>query len=96
MIGTLKKEFDCVIGHSDHTDDIQVPLYAAAAGAQVIEKHYKINKDMECIDSPVSITEDQMTKLITELKRLELIVGSKRLELLNVEKGTLQFRRPKK
>ena len=64
MIGTLKKEFDCVIGHSDHTDGIQVPLYAAAAGAQVIEKHYKINKDMECIDSPVSITEDQMTKLI--------------------------------
>ncbi|MBC8390978.1 MAG: N-acetylneuraminate synthase family protein, partial [Deltaproteobacteria bacterium] len=29
----LQDKFDCVIGQSDHTNHIQVPLYAVAAGA---------------------------------------------------------------
>ena len=31
---------DCIIGQSDHTNDIKVPIYAAAAGAQILEKHF--------------------------------------------------------
>ena len=53
--------FDCVIGQSDHTNGILVPLYAIACGAQIIEKHYRISDDMECIDSPVSINEKQIS-----------------------------------
>ncbi|HJZ22997.1 MAG TPA: N-acetylneuraminate synthase family protein, partial [Candidatus Babeliales bacterium] len=54
---TLKEKFDCVIGQSDHTNGIIVPVYAVAAGAQVIEKHYKIDENMNCVDAPVSISE---------------------------------------
>jgi len=32
VIFKLKHAFDCVIGQSDHTNDIFVPLMAAAAG----------------------------------------------------------------
>jgi len=52
VIHRLREEFECVIGQSDHTNDIRVPLYAVAAGAQVIEKHYKVSKDMECVMRP--------------------------------------------
>ena len=35
---------------SDHTNNILVPCYAVAAGAQIIEKHYKLDDSMNCID----------------------------------------------
>ena len=43
VINSLKNKFDCVIGQSDHTNNIQVPLYAAAMGAQILEKHYLLD-----------------------------------------------------
>ena len=93
-IAKLQKEFDCVIGQSDHTNDIQVPLYAAATGAQILEKHFKISDDFDCIDAPVSITENQMKKLVEETRRIEKIFGDEEFGLRNAEHGTEVFRRP--
>jgi len=84
----LKKEFDCLIGHSDHTDDITIPLYAVAAGAQVIEKHYRIDEAMDCADAPVSITERQMKRMIDEIRSLESSLGE---GYLGVRESERQF-----
>lgn len=92
-ISVLKENYDCVIGQSDHASGIAVPLYAVAAGAQVIEKHYKIDKDMDCVDAPVSITEKQMAELVFEIRRLERILGSREVGLKKAEKGCEIFRR---
>ena len=89
----LKDSFDCIIGQSDHTNDIIVPLYAVCSGAQIIEKHYRIDSNMECVDSPVSISEYQMKKLVIETRRIEKIMGSPELNLRDCEKGALTFRR---
>ena len=91
---SLKEEFDCLIGQSDHTSGILVPLYAVAAGAQIIEKHYKIDKDMDCVDAPVSITEEQMKKMVNEIRMLENILGSGEFGLRESEKSCEIFRRP--
>ena len=96
VIYTLKEKFDCVIGQSDHTDGIIVPLYAVASGAQVIEKHYKIDENMNCVDAPVSITEEQMKKLIEEIKRLDKILGETEPHMRKVEKGCGILRRHSK
>ena len=92
-IFSLKKSFDCVIGQSDHTNDILVPLYAVCSGAQIIEKHFRIDENMECVDSPVSISELQMKKLVDETRRIEKIMGSGELKLRDCEKGSIIFRR---
>jgi len=92
-IPKLRSTFDCVIGQSDHTNDITVPLFAVAAGAQVIEKHYKIDDDMDCIDAPVSITESQMTTLVREIRRVEGILGAGHIDMQAVEEGAQLFRR---
>lgn len=92
-LNVLKRNFDCVIGQSDHTNDIYVPLLAVARGAKVIEKHYKVNSHMKCVDSPVSITEIQMKKMISEIRRIEKIFGDNKLGVRNSEKNTKQFRR---
>jgi len=87
----LKSEFDCVIGQSDHTNDIHVPLYAAAMGAQIIEKHFKI--DDNCADASVSIDEKQMHNLNSRLDELEKILGEGNLEITPAQANTVQFRR---
>ena len=93
VINKLKDNYDSIIGYSDHTNSIQVPLYAAAMGAQVIEKHYTTNKSYKCVDKPVSIDEKQMTKLVKELDILSKILGNKKMGIREVEKGAKQFRR---
>ena len=93
VIPKLIESFDCVIGQSDHTNDIQVPLYSVCSGAQILEKHFMIDENMKCVDSPVSITQKQMKKLVKETRRIEKIMGSSHLKTRDCEKGALTFRR---
>jgi sialic acid synthase SpsE len=90
----IQEKYDCIVGQSDHTDDIRVPIYAVAAGAQILEKHYKIDKNFECIDSPVSITEIQMRELVEKVRDLEVIFGDENFGVREVEQGVTVFRRP--
>lgn len=92
-ISTLKDNFDCVVGYSDHTPDIQVPLYAVAAGAQIIEKHFKIDNDMKCVDEAVSITESKMKEMVGKIRKLEEILGDGKLGICFSEKESEAFRR---
>lgn len=92
-ISVLKETFDCLIGQSDHTAGIFVPLYAVAAGAQVIEKHYKIDDNMNCVDAPVSITEEQMKKMVGQIRKLENIFGDGQLGIRESEQSCKIFRR---
>tara|TARA_R110001592_G_scaffold5649_4_gene31084 strand:+ start:6740 stop:7549 length:810 start_codon:yes stop_codon:yes gene_type:complete len=92
VIKTLKENFpQCVIGHSDHTPDIKIPLYAVACGAEIIEKHFMIEPD--CVDAPVSINEKQMSLLVKEIRLLEKILGDKNLGMTEAQEGTKIFRR---
>ena len=93
-INTLKKEFPhCIIGQSDHTNGIKIPIYSVAAGSQIIEKHFKISEDMECVDSPVSISELQFKQMVSEIRDLEKIMGNGIPHLTQAQEGTKQYRR---
>lgn len=92
-IRTLKNKFDCVIGQSDHTSDVLTSLYAAIVGAQIIEKHYKIDDTMNCVDAPVSISEIQMKKLVIEIRKAERILGNDAVSIRETEKDCEIFRR---
>jgi len=95
-ICTLKSKFECIVGQSDHTNDITVPIYAVIAGAQIIEKHYMINNEMDCVDAAVSITEDQMKKLVNEIERVERIFGKGIVGFSEAQKACEIFRRNSK
>lgn len=82
----------CVIGQSDHTDDIMVPLYAVTAGAQIVEKHFML-RGIDCPDNPVSIDQFQMTKFVEEIRRIEAIFGNGSFGIAESEKGAVQHRR---
>ena len=88
-ITILKKIFKYKIGHSDHTNDIFVPLCAVAMGAEIIEKHFMLNSKMKCVDKPVSITENQMKKLVIGIRRFEKSLGN---NFLGIRKNERKFK----
>ena len=93
-IEILKNNFGSfIIGQSDHTNDIKVPIYAVCAGAQIIEKHFKIDESMECVDSSVSITQKQFENMVTEIRTIEEIFGNGKLGVRESEKGLINYRR---
>lgn len=75
-MSTLKKEFGCKIGYSDHTKGIEVSLAAAAMGAEVIEKHFTLDKNMPGPDHKASLEPDELKALVDGIKNIELAMGS--------------------
>jgi len=73
---TIKNKFKVNIGYSDHTKGIEAPVVAAALGAQIIEKHITINKNLPGPDHKASITENELKNLIDQVRKVEVILGS--------------------
>ena len=94
-IGFLKKKFNCHIGISDHTNDIKIPIYANLLGANIVEKHLKINEGHKCVDSPVSITGLQFKELKDEISKVALMKKKISFGIRKEERGSTIFKRNK-
>lgn len=75
VIDTFKKEFDILIGYSDHSVGVGASPYAVAKGAKVIEKHFTLDKDMSGPDHKASVTPDELKQLINEIRKVERYLG---------------------
>ena len=58
-IQTMKNKFNIDVGFSDHTIDFKASLYAVCLGANYIEKHYTIDKEMEGPDHKASLNPEE-------------------------------------
>jgi N,N'-diacetyllegionaminate synthase len=72
----MREEFDCIIGYSDHTLDIEISLAAAVMGAKVIERHFTYDKNLPGPDHQLSSTKEEYKKLIQYTRNIELAVGT--------------------
>ena len=93
-ITTLKDNFpNCIVGYSDHTTGILAPSLSVSLGARIIEKHFKLSEDYECIDSPVSISPDVMNKMINQAKEAYEMMGEQFFGVSKIEQEATQFKR---
>ncbi|MCC5815700.1 MAG: N-acetylneuraminate synthase family protein [Leptospira sp.] len=72
----LKSKYpDKVIGYSDHTVGISMPVAAVAIGARIIEKHITIDREMKGSDQEGSLGPDGVRRMIRDIRMLERSIG---------------------
>ena len=76
VMQTLKDAFGCPVGYSDHTQGIEVSLAAAALGAEVIEKHFTLDKNMPGPDHKASLEPDELKALVDGIRKIETALGT--------------------
>ena len=75
-MATMKSAFDLTIGYSDHTEGIAVSLAAIALGAEILEKHFTLDRAMEGPDHAASIDPAQLSELVRGTRAIERALGS--------------------
>lgn len=73
---TLKQELGVLVGYSDHTQDLQTSVMAAALGAAVIEKHFTISRKLPGPDQKASLEPKELAELVRQIKEVPIILGS--------------------
>ncbi len=72
---TLKEKFGCPAGYSDHTKGIEVSVAAVAMGAEVIEKHFTLDRNMPGPDHKASLEPDELKELVNAIRNVEKALG---------------------
>ena len=90
---TIKNELSVNVGYSDHTVGIDVPIAAVAMGAEVIEKHFTLDKDMEGPDHKASLNPQELKMMVQSIRNIEKALGSYIKEPSNSERNNLEIAR---
>tara|TARA_R100000935_G_scaffold36196_1_gene56933 strand:+ start:33559 stop:34593 length:1035 start_codon:yes stop_codon:yes gene_type:complete len=69
------------IGYSDHTIGIATPIAAVAMGAQIIEKHITLDRQMKGTDQAGSLEIDGIYRMMRDIRNLELSFGTKEIKI---------------
>ncbi len=77
---TMAIEFGVRVGYSDHTDGIEVPVAAVALGAQVIEKHFTLDRNMPGPDHKASLEPAELHAMVRSIRNIEQALGSSKKE----------------
>lgn len=76
VITKLKNEFNVIVGLSDHSEGIYTSLAAIALGADIIEKHFTIDRNLPGPDQRASIEPHELKDLVRGARAIELALGS--------------------
>ena len=75
MMQQLAIDFKVKIGLSDHTLGSTVPVIATALGAEVIEKHFILDRSIGGPDASFSMNEIEFTAMVKAIREAEVAVG---------------------
>jgi N,N'-diacetyllegionaminate synthase len=73
---TLKLAFGLPVGYSDHTPGIEVSIAAAALGAEMIEKHFTLDRSLPGPDHAASLEPGELKAMVTAIRNVEAALGT--------------------
>ena len=76
VMQTFQSAFGLTVGYSDHTVGIAVPIAAVACGAEIIEKHFTLDKAMPGPDHSASLEPQELAAMIMGIRQVELAMGN--------------------
>ena len=89
----LKERYNVVIGLSDHTLGIEIPVAAVALGAKIIEKHFILSRDSNGLDRDFSLEPHEFKQMVSAVRNVEKALGKKEYFLTPKMKKALERRR---
>ena len=87
------KNYGCKVGLSDHTENDDLALIAVSLGADIVEKHFTIDKSMEGPDHKCSYEPHELKKYIGKLKNVQKILGKNKKIINFNEKNNIFYMR---
>ena len=84
----MKKKFNISVGYSDHSLGYEAAISAVSLGAEVIEKHFTLNKGFKGPDHKASLNPIELKEFVEKIRLTEKILGNSKKkpnkkELLN-------------
>lgn len=92
-IPNLADTFKTVVGLSDHTLGISVPIAAVALGAKIIEKHFILDRNMGGPDAAFSMEPDEFRSMVDAVRDVEKALGTVNYDLTEKTKKSREFSR---
>ncbi|MBD3426543.1 MAG: N-acetylneuraminate synthase [Candidatus Omnitrophica bacterium] len=71
----IRDRFGTKVGYSDHTSGIEVAVAAAALGANIIEKHFTLDRNMKGPDHKASLVPEELGNMVRAIRNIEKIMG---------------------
>ena len=92
-IPDIKERFNVIVGLSDHTLGGEVSTAAVAIGANVIEKHFILDRNMGGPDSDFSMEPHEFKAMVYSIRNVEKALGKVSYELSDKMKANREFSR---
>lgn len=73
---TLKRAFGLPVGYSDHTPGIDIAIAAVALGAEVIEKHFTLDRSLPGPDHAASLEPGELQQMVAAIRHVEVALGT--------------------
>ncbi len=89
----LRTMTDGMIGYSDHTVGIEVPIAAVALGAQIIEKHFTLDKTLPGPDHRASLDPAELTAMVKAIRNIENALGDGSKRVSDSERPNIEVAR---
>jgi N-acetylneuraminate synthase len=93
VIKKLKSLFDFPIGFSDHTLGVHIPIAAVSIGANIIEKHFTLDRKMQGPDHKASLQPEEFKEMVRMIRDVETAFGEEIKKVARSEENTLQVAR---
>ena len=88
-MNTVSGNFGHPAGYSDHTLGIEIPIAAATLGAEVVEKHFTLDRNMEGPDHKASLEPDELASMVKSIRNIEVALGNGIKEVKESEKPNI-------
>jgi len=93
LINNLKNLFKIPVGFSDHTIGNLIPSLAVAKGADLIEKHFTVDKDLPGPDHKLSLDPIEFKEMVENIRITESAMGDAVKVITDDEKHTKELGR---
>jgi len=76
MMNNLKQRYELPTGYSGHELGFFPSVVAASMGAQLIERHYTLDKSMTGFDHKISLDPEELALMVNDIRLVDKIRGT--------------------